>query len=206
MKYQKRDILVGFLYMTWFTLVVIGMVCACVWALERDISFVTIVGAMIGLACVGILVYFWKRVFTVISHYRYAKETDVLSTLVGIKPYANMREMWEAYDKQKPFALYDDGKLMITEGFVEDRKKHKLFDIHGILDVQVITYRVDYLIEAVKVHLIYMDGERYTITYRSLTEKGRMKDRSKTMVNIANLIAGRSKNFRRHLPPAKTKR
>ena len=203
MKYQKRDILFGFLYITWLTLVVIGMVCAFVRTLRREISFVTVFCAIIGLACIVMMVILWKSVFVMISQYRYAKETDVLSTLVGIKPYANMREMREAYDKQKPFALYDDGKLMITEGFVEDRKKHKLFDIHGILDAEVITYRINYSIEAVKVRLVYMDGERYTITYRSLTEKGRMKDRSKTMGNIANLIASRSKNFRRHLPPEK---
>ena len=203
MKYQKRDILFGFLYITWLTLVVIGMVCAFVRTLRREISFVTVFYAIIGLACIVMMVILWKSVFVMISQYRYAKETDVLSTLVGIKPYANMREMREAYDKQKPFALYDDGKLMITEGFVEDRKKHKLFDIHGILDAEVITYRINYSIEAVKVRLVYMDGERYTITYRSLTEKGRMKDRSKTMGNIANLIASRSKNFRRHLPPEK---
>ncbi len=205
MKYQKRDIIFGLIHAILLTLVVLGMMYIFFLDLMHEISYTLVFSAVLDLACIVFLIFFWKNVLTTISQYRYAKETDVLSTLVGIKPYANMREMREAYDKEKPFPLYNDGKLIVTENFVEYRKKYKLFDIHGILDAKVITYRVNYSIEAVKVQLIYMDGERYTITYRSLTEKGRMKDRSQTMINAANIIASRSKNFRRHLPPAKTK-
>ena len=148
----------------------------------------------------GLTVYFsYQELMEAINDNKKGTYTNLYSVLQNINPYHSYEELVVAFNAQTPSSLYQDDKIIITNEFLAKHDGKDIYIIDGILDVQSIVHSVNGVIDYVSLAFLYCDGKRYQIKYRRpLGFKPRMREKADSVNRAANILANRSKNFRKY--------
>ena len=108
--------------------------------------------------------------------------------------------MRAALNAQLNNIYYQDEKIVVTSSFLGVYKDERIFLLDGILDVVSYEHRLNGFIDYVSLIFLYCDGMRYDIEYRdSMFGMGcDLKKKSNDINIVANIIARRSRYFRKH--------
>ena len=197
MNYLKKEMLSKAVSAAIFSLLTIFSLFI-MYVLIRGKMGVAIIIPIVMLLSFGFMTWLnFSNLKDAIKMYKDIKDRGILDTLDSINTFSSDAEMRNAYKAQMQNSIYSDEDFVITEDFFAARQQGVLFIVNGILDVKVQVNKVNGIIARVSLDILYYDGEKYEFCFGQSFETP-IKQKLDTLQLIANILAQRSENYRKH--------
>lgn len=200
MKYHKEQMLKHGGWLALYAVIAIGALIGLIYSIINSTGGAGIFIPLVMLAYFGFGTYANAQAFLkALSEYNSVKDSGLLKVLENINPYPTYAGMLAAAKQEKQHKIYEDDEILITDHFLLSGNFVLLID--GILDARVIVHKTNGITEKVELIILYYDGEKTTFDYRrpiGFSGGDVMRECANNLENALNLIAHRSKLFRKY--------